>query len=1411
MSTYMNKVVGNLEQTRTGFTTKERTTARQNIDLNASLFTSSDNSLNFEDLDNDTKQINVTSDAYSLTSNAGINIVPNDTDKTIAINHATTTAADAAIVRVGKDAYGHVVLGTAITAADFKAVTYTDAKKTTDSDKYIYLLNGVATEGRIVLDVNSTNSGLTLEDSKFIKINCGTNLAIGTDGKLNNTYTYTLPEATTDNLGGIKIGYKSSSDEKNYAVQLDSNNHAYVNVPWSDTMANDGILSFSVATTSMKDGEDWVYTTTPYTFTADQATNTNITNALAEYNHCHGALKYDGILSYAPKVTALGPDYISDNPSKNVSLVLTTGSYITKSDITFNPEYTDRVLTQAGTWVDRLNVASTNTLGGIQTGYNTSGKNYAVLLNEDNQAYVNVPWTAANDGTLTIQVATTSMEEGGEWSYTTKSKTFTANQGTDTTIETALAEYNHCHGALKYNGILGYAPNCTAIGPMYISDNPTKTVSLVLTTDNNITKSDISFAAGSNKILTQSGAWVDQYSYTLPGATSTNLGGIKIGYKATTDKNYAVQLNNDNQAYVNVPWEDTHCTTSIFVTTKNGTADKVIAADSADKIYLALYDDDTLRSQHKIYGDGTIIKISSEAESGAGAAIKIDGSHNHGLLSQNGTLGQQIDFPGTSISSYLTDNPSAKIEIPLAMTYMDTDKSWSTEYELTRSSIELSATGTKFLKEDGSWADPNTHIYFGIKNASANSKQENGNVYMTLTDESTVRHSYNITGSGGTTVTSDANGNITINSVNMDALSITRESAAIPSTGTVDSIAFKTTVVDEKTQLVDDTLDVTYTYQTTDPETNTPVTATNTETFAFINPANQTTGIYANTDAYGTIHTIQVGSGLELYDSEDSFSKFAYLRLKPDNRTIAIDKYSEIALATGGIEFQGSIPSNTYRYAKVCTLTKTRKLTGGSANLNASFLVTYSGTDNTNPSLINISARIQGSTSTEATDTQKYGINKFNFTETRSNPTNKGITLYAQAYVNDSLQLVIDIYAKTSENWHGIKLTQLHAGGTYSIKYSDGTGAYDIKYYGPDSPNTAPLIETETEPEKPSNVYSSEDDFFRAKHCVNIDYFSLSTWDADDTAKYMNVYYQSSSWKDYHGNTITDSTVKDRIYNMTTTYLDIGEKTDTPSALVLRSLDELGRASVKTILYSTTNYITSYENQIIRLQLPSENGATLATESFAKQLYNKAYNLAAIRRRASVSELFTEATYDYAPGSNPIYQWKETIKIGNKSNDGKYDLNLRLVTNLVVPNDPKTSYIALSRLDVLPNTSKWGKLNSTTTFDVFGISHGYVIKTATQYNLRYTTTVLDKPAAVNDNTICDRILAPSSLIDDDDPIIATPSYTELYIRAYNESLGGLISVRLTLYLRCVSRKGTNGGFNLELGYAYDILDYPILE
>lgn len=53
------------------------------------------------------------------------------------------------------------------------------------------------------------------------------------DGIESGANKYVLPVATSDNLGGAKIGY--SENGKNYAVKLDSDNKMYVNVPWTDT------------------------------------------------------------------------------------------------------------------------------------------------------------------------------------------------------------------------------------------------------------------------------------------------------------------------------------------------------------------------------------------------------------------------------------------------------------------------------------------------------------------------------------------------------------------------------------------------------------------------------------------------------------------------------------------------------------------------------------------------------------------------------------------------------------------------------------------------------------------------------------------------------------------------------------------------------------------------------------------------------------------------------------------------------------------------------------------------------------------------------------------------------------------------------------------------------------------------
>ena len=72
-------------------------------------------------------------------------------------------------------------------------------------------------------------SKATPESLGAIKI--GSGLSISEDGTV-SVNEYELSAASETELGGIKLGYTSAN--KNYAVQLDKDNKAFVNVPWVD-------------------------------------------------------------------------------------------------------------------------------------------------------------------------------------------------------------------------------------------------------------------------------------------------------------------------------------------------------------------------------------------------------------------------------------------------------------------------------------------------------------------------------------------------------------------------------------------------------------------------------------------------------------------------------------------------------------------------------------------------------------------------------------------------------------------------------------------------------------------------------------------------------------------------------------------------------------------------------------------------------------------------------------------------------------------------------------------------------------------------------------------------------------------------------------------------------------------------
>ena len=82
---------------------------------------------------------------------------------------------------------------------------------------------GVSSSGQLI---SGQNGFMSVSDK--VKLN----------GIAESANNYVLKKATASDLGGIKIGFTANSSSKNYPVTLDSNDEAYVHVPWTDTQTD---------------------------------------------------------------------------------------------------------------------------------------------------------------------------------------------------------------------------------------------------------------------------------------------------------------------------------------------------------------------------------------------------------------------------------------------------------------------------------------------------------------------------------------------------------------------------------------------------------------------------------------------------------------------------------------------------------------------------------------------------------------------------------------------------------------------------------------------------------------------------------------------------------------------------------------------------------------------------------------------------------------------------------------------------------------------------------------------------------------------------------------------------------------------------------------------------------------------
>ena len=360
----------------------------------------------------------------------------------------------------------------------------------------------------------------------------------------------------------------------------------------------------------------------------------------------------------------------------------------------------DGIATGANNFTYSLPLASSSTRGGVKIGFTTSAtnRNYAVQLSSE-KMYVNVPWTdttysaattttaglmSAADKTKLDGIATGANKITIDSAMSSTSTNPVQNKVVNTALGTKLPlsggtitgtsgdtplyiQSAHATGSFigfkSSDGTLqGYLGVNNGTPTFY--DNGNKTIyhsgNLVTATT---TAAGLMSAADKTKL---DGIAAGANKYSLPLASSSTRGGVKIGY-TQSGKNYPVQLSSEKM-YVNVPWTDTTYTfTNKNVTLAWGTKSTIATVGGTD-ITVTMPANPNTNTHYKAYlyatgstgtahasttNGNTYLRLieNSEARSsikvaGAGlTTVSSDGSGNITISTLNGTNAGDANTP----------------------------------------------------------------------------------------------------------------------------------------------------------------------------------------------------------------------------------------------------------------------------------------------------------------------------------------------------------------------------------------------------------------------------------------------------------------------------------------------------------------------------------------------------------------------------------------------------------------------------------------------------------------------------------------------------------------------------------------------------------------------------------------------
>lgn len=640
------------------------------------------------------------------------------------------------------------------------------------------------TDGTTTIAADSTTDTLTLA--------AGSNISLALDAtndKVTISATNTTYDAAGSSLGLVKSGGDVTISSGTITVNDDSHNHVISNVDGlqnaldskvsksdyetfktnvntlldSDDETLDQMSEIVAYTKSNKSLIDSITTSKQDKITgaATTITGSNLTASRVLVSDSNGKVAassnitttelgyLDGVTSnLQTQITAAKNTADAKLAAADITVTVTgTGNAITEAS------YDDKgtiTLTKGATFNNYSLPTASSTLGGVKTTStvtNASGYTPVPIIS-------GVPYY--KDTNTTYSAATTSVD--GLMSATDKTRLNSAIDKLDGIAANANnyslpTASSSTKGGVKTGAAITDTTGYTAVhikdGVIYYKDTNTQAVSSVFgrTGAVTLTKNDVTTALGYTPPTTNT-------TYTAGTGLSLTDGAfsVKTGY-TTSGKNYKVQTDSNGNLYVNVPWTDSTPVTSVFGRTGAVTLSK------SDVTTALGYTPPTSNTTYSAATYSTLGLVKPAYTSTGAASLTTAAATN----TTTPTIAAKTTTAGRYYAVEADKNGILFVNVP-----------WSDTNTQTVTSVFGRTGAVTLTKNDVTTAlgytppttDTNTHyttrLYAGASGTAANAAATDP--YLKVTDDNTYRNQIQFKGGGATTVSSDANGVITISS-----------------------------------------------------------------------------------------------------------------------------------------------------------------------------------------------------------------------------------------------------------------------------------------------------------------------------------------------------------------------------------------------------------------------------------------------------------------------------------------------------------------------------------------------------------------------------------------------------------------------------------------------------------------------